>query len=209
MVGIAIAISDELRCSARPAMCSRLNYTLIPPEPSLASRTIELTKGIAMKINIEMTKPSAQAVRRIAAVAAATIGVGAAAFFGGQSLRMNDDAVANAKTIAVSSAIAETKLEADEHLENVLERSRAAHKRETRKTVRDVRRRTRRAERRAADKREEEARSAGYSSGNSAGFSSGHAEGESEGYSEGLDDGAEPCSNDLDVPLPFCPGYGE
>ena len=53
-----------------------------------------------MQINID-----GRSVTRVLAVAAATIGVGAAAFFGGQTTRMDDTAIAGVKHRAVESAV--------------------------------------------------------------------------------------------------------
>ena len=50
----------------------------------------------------------------------------------------------------------------------------------------------------------------GYSSGNSAGYSAGTSAGYTSGRSDGIDEGIDTasdeltCSDDLDVPLPFC-----
>ena len=49
------------------------------------------------------------------------------------------------------------------------------------------------------------ARDAGYSAGNSAGFSSGHSSGVDDGVRKASDELT--CSDDLDVPLPFCNSF--
>ena len=57
-----------------------------------------------------------------------------------------------------------------------------------------------------ADRRErEKSQEAITATASAQGYSSGHAEGEEEGYTDGYDE-AEPtqCSNDPDVPLPYC-----
>jgi hypothetical protein len=51
----------------------------------------------------------------------------------------------------------------------------------------------------------EAARAAGYSSGNSAGFNTGHSVGVDDGVKKASDELT--CSDDLDVPLPFCTGF--
>ena len=148
-----------------------------------------------------------RALTRFAAITAATIGVGAAAFFGGQTTRMSDTAVAREATGAVKIALA--KAESKRQAELVIFRSEA--KQHERRAVRSAKRATRKNERRRAAKLAERARNQGYSSGNANGFSAGHSsgydEGNSEGYDEGLDDASDAldCSDDPDVTdLPYC-----
>lgn len=63
---------------------------------------------------------------------------------------------------------------------------------------------------RAKDEARRAGEAAGYSSGQSEGYSSGQSAGFSSGHSAGVDEGIEQasdeldCSDDLDVPLPFC-----
>ena len=137
-----------------------------------------------MQINID-----GRSVTRVLAVAAATIGVGAAAFFGGQSMRMDDTAVASVKTEAVEKAVTAAKAEDAIVLTDKLAAAKTHEKRAVRKTRRTTRRNERRRAKRIADKAQQE----GYASGNSAGYSSGnaagHAAGKEEGYEEGSADG--------------------
>jgi hypothetical protein len=158
-----------------------------------------------MTINIDT-----HALRRFAAATAAIAGVGAAAFFGGQTTRMSDEARANERHAATTAAVAK----ADERHAAELATVKVDAKTHERKAVkRAIKGERKRAERLAAT-----ARSEGYSAGNSAGYGAGHSdgysEGNEEGYSEGNEEGVEEgieqasdeleCSDDLDVPLPFC-----
>jgi hypothetical protein len=162
-----------------------------------------------MQINID-----GRSVTRVLAVAAATIGVGASAFFGGQATRMDDTAVASVKSEAVTKAVKAAKAEDAIVLNDRLTDAKHKAARHERKAVRKMRRETRKRERKRADKLAGEARSQGYGAGNSAGYSAGHtdghaegySEGDADGYSEGLDDASsEPCSDDPEVTsLPYC-----
>lgn len=67
--------------------------------------------------------------------------------------------------------------------------------------VRTLRRVVRRMKSRAR-RETEAARNSGYSAGNSAGFSAGHSTGVDDGVRKASDELT--CSDDLDVPLPFC-----
>ena len=150
-----------------------------------------------------------KSITRVLAIGAVTLGVGAAAFFGGQTTRMDDTAVAAVKSNAVEQAIKATRAEDASILADKLAAQKTRSDRAQRKAVRKQRRITRRNERKRAERLSDTARNQGYSSGNSAGYGAGHSagysEGDSDGYSEGLED-AEPqqCSNDIDVPLPYC-----
>jgi len=163
-----------------------------------------------------------RSISRGFAVVGISLAVGAGAFFGGQSTRMDDTAIAsqrsNAVEIAVDSAVSKADKAHSAELVDTKLAARDHEKRTVRKAIRKTRRVTRKTERKRAAKLIERARSEGYSSGNSAGYGAGHSagrtegyndgeaegyhNGEAEGYSDGLDDGA--CSNDPDVPLPYC-----
>ena len=106
-------------------------------------RVVPLWGGALMQINID-----GRSVTRVLAVAAATIGVGAAAFFGGQTTRMNDTAVASVKHEAVEKAV--TAAKAEDAI--VLTEKLANAKRHEREAVRKARRQTRKNERKRADK---------------------------------------------------------
>ena len=156
-----------------------------------------------MQINID-----GRSVTRVLAVAAATIGVGAAAFFGGQTTRMDDTAIAGVKHNAVESAV--EKVERTHAAELAIFRREA--KDDKARAIRKTRRVTRKNERKRAARLADKARNEGYSSGNTAGYGAGHSagkeEGEVEGYSDGYDDAvefSEPCSDDPEVTsLPYC-----
>jgi flagellar biosynthesis/type III secretory pathway protein FliH len=162
---------------------------------------------------------NAHTLRRIAAVTAATVGVGAAAFFGGQATRMSDSARANERNVAVLSTTAKLNSQHADEMASAAKAAKAHERHAIRKAIK--------AERKRAAKLAERARSEGYSSGNSAGYASGnsagyasgnsagYASGHSDGYSEGNDDGytegnlqatTHPtCSDDPDVTdLPYC-----
>lgn len=158
-----------------------------------------------MTINID-----GQGLIRVAAIAAATVGVGAAAFFGGQTTRMSDEARANERQDAVAAAV--QKAEKQNAVE-MAEMKQAAREHE-RKAVRKAKRSTRKLERKRAEQKAERARSEGYSAGNTAGYGAGHSAGYSDGessgrtagYEEGIDAASDDltCSDDPDVALPYC-----
>jgi flagellar biosynthesis/type III secretory pathway protein FliH len=130
-----------------------------------------------------------RSVTRVLAVSAATLGVGAAAFFGGQSTRMGDTARAGERRDAVQVAVA--KVEKDNAMK-IVDLKQLAHAHEkvaVKKAVRKTRRATRKAERARAAKLIDRARNEGYNSGNSAGFGAGHSAGKEEGKTEGYDSG--------------------
>jgi hypothetical protein len=139
-----------------------------------------------MTINID-----GRAMKRVSAIAAATLGVGAAAFFGGQATRMNDDAVASQKQVAVATAVGKVRADAKLHERGAVRK--AIHK-------------TRKTERKRATRLSDQARNNGYASGNSAGYSSGQSDGYSAGESEGINKASDElyCSDDSDVALPAC-----
>jgi hypothetical protein len=139
-----------------------------------------------MTINID-----GRVIKRVFAIVAATLGVGAAAFFGGQATRMNDDAVASQKQVAVTIAVGKVRADAKVHERHAV-----------RKAIRKTRTKTRTTERKRATRLSDQARNNGYASGNSAGYSSGHSAGESEGINKASDELV--CSDDSDVALPSC-----
>jgi len=147
-----------------------------------------------------------QGLIRLAAITAATVGVGAAAFFGGQTTRMSDEARANERQDSVAAAVQKAD---KQNAVEMAEMKQAAREHE-RKAVRKAVRSTRKLERKRAAKKAERARSEGYSAGNSAGYGAGHpagySDGESSGYEEGIDDASDDltCSDDPDVALPYC-----
>ena len=158
-----------------------------------------------MTINI-----SGRNILRVAAATAATIGVGAAAFFGGSSTRMSDDAVASQKTVAVKTAVEKTEnenaIEKAIEIDGVKDAAAVHEKRAVKRAIKKAVKKERKRAERLADT----ARNEGYSDGNVAGYSSGHSTGYSEGESEGFEDGMDTasddleCSDDPDVPLPYC-----
>ncbi len=154
-----------------------------------------------MTINI-----SGRNILRIAAATAATIGVGAAAFFGGTSTRMSDDAVASQKTVAVKTAVQKTENEHAIEIDGVKDAA-AAHER---RTVKRAVKKAVKKERKRAQRLADTARNEGYSNGSAAGYGSGHSAGYSEGESDGFENGIDTasddveCSDDPDVPLPYC-----
>jgi hypothetical protein len=144
-----------------------------------------------------------RSITRITAVIAATLGVGAAAFFGGQTTRMNDTAVASVKHDAVEEAL--DKADRTHAAEMAMLRRDA--KQEKQHAVRKVRRETRRNERKRATNLAERARNEGYSSGNGAGYASGSAAGHEAGKEDGIATASDEldCSDDVDVTwLPPC-----
>ncbi len=120
--------------------------TAIASHPSTSQR-----KPIRMQINID-----GRSIVRVLAVGAATIGVGAATFFGGQSTRIDDTAVASVKTQAVDKAVKE--VETAHATELAIFPARPAGERSA---VREARRQTRRNERHRADKLATDARNEG------------------------------------------------
>jgi flagellar biosynthesis/type III secretory pathway protein FliH len=154
-----------------------------------------------MTINIDGRK-----AMRISAVVATTIGIGAAAFFGGQQTRMSDDAVAAQKQVATETV----QHRADVKLERTQAADRAHEVESVRKARIKAKRETRKIERKRAAKLAEKAREQGYSTGNSVGFSTGHSAGYSEGEVEGVNKASDEltCSDDSDVDLPACT-YGD
>lgn len=161
-----------------------------------------------MQINID-----GRAIRRAATATAAIVGVGAATFIGGQTTRMGDDARASERIDAVHVAVDKAEHEADAELSAAKLAAKAHEKAAVKKAVkRAVKRERKHAERQADQARSEgyaSGNSTGYGAGRSAGYDEGNADGEASGYEDGLDDGAEPCSNDVDVDLPYCPGYSD
>jgi septal ring factor EnvC (AmiA/AmiB activator) len=127
---------------------------------------------------------------RTAAIIGATVGTGAAAFFGGQATRMSDDAIAAQRTTAVEHAVDRTEAQAERELDAKVRELAEAAMRHEHAAVRNARRATRKAERKRAARRAAEAREAGYSSGQSVGYSSGYGSGHSAGEAEGYTDGA-------------------
>ena len=119
--------------------------------------------------------------RTILRVTAATIGVGAAAFFGGQTTRMSDDAIASQKTIAVDTAVKQAD---EEHAAEVVELT-ADLRAEKRAAVNSAVKRTVKNERKRAEKLADTARDEGYASGNTAGYGAGHSSGPHRGLRRG------------------------
>ena len=170
-----------------------------------------------MTINI-----SGRNTLRIAAAIAATIGVGAAAFFGGTNTRMSDDAVASQKTVAVKTAVEKTEnenaVEKAIEIDGVKDAAALHEKRAVKRAVRKERKRAERLAETARNEGYSDGSVAGYGSGHSAGYSegesegfdegmdTGYAEGESEGFEEGMDTASDDldCSDDPDVALPYC-----
>jgi flagellar biosynthesis/type III secretory pathway protein FliH len=140
-----------------------------------------------MTINID-----GRTVTRTAAIAAATLGVGAAAFFGGTATRMSDDARASEKATAVEIAV--TKADTRRKIELAVVKK--ADLQRERKHVKKMVRKTVKRERNRAEKLAETARNEGYTDGSAAGYGSGHSAGKAEGYSEGEADGYESGSVD-------------
>jgi hypothetical protein len=157
------------------------------PQQGPRERSPEIT------INID-----GRSTTRAAAVIAATIGVGAAAFFGGQTTRMSDEARAGERHGAVSAAV--EKVENDNAVE-IAGIKQAARDHET-KAVKKAVMRTVKQERERAEKISEQARNEGYASGNSAGYGAGHSAGVDEGIDEASDELV--CSDDADADLPSC-----
>ena len=126
---------------------------------------------------------------RAAAIVGVSVGMGAAAFFGGQATRMSDEAHAAKQNVAVhtavTSAVKSTKQADAKVLDTKLHELAAKAERHERKAVRNARRATRANERKRAERLANEA----YSNGSSAGYSSGHDQGKQEGYNEGAVDG--------------------
>ena len=154
-----------------------------------------------MQINID-----GKSVTRVLAIAAATVGVGAAAFFGGTATRMSDDAVANAKTKAAATAVESNTEDLErKHSSEVISIT-ADLKAEQHEAVKKAIKKTLKKERKRAEKLAEQARNEGYSSGNTAGYASGNAAGHSAGVEEGIETASDElsCSDDLDVDLPPC-----
>jgi hypothetical protein len=79
--------------------------------------------------------------------------------------------------------------------------TRKAVRKQKHRDVKVLRRVVRRMKSRAR-REAEAARNAGYSAGNRAGFSAGHSTGVDDGVRKASDELT--CSDDLDVPLPFC-----
>jgi uncharacterized protein HemX len=161
----------------------------------------DTSKEIVVTIKID----GRSTLRAVAAIAA-TIGVAAAAFFGGQATRLNDQAVASQEQAAVTAAIRKADREhAVEMAAKIADTKEAAQSHE-RKEVRRAKRATRKRERRRATRLSDQARSEGYANGNSAGFASGHSTGYDEGESDGIEKASDDltCSDDPDVPLPYC-----
>lgn len=160
-----------------------------------------------MQINID-----GKTVTRIAAVSAATLGVGAAAFFGGTATRMSDDARASEKTTAVQVAVNHADVEHKIEVAAIKKADWTREHKHVKNAVKKAKAKTIKQQRKRAEKLAERARSEGYSSGNTAGYGAGHSagysEGDADGYVDGLDDGATEyptCSDDPDVSdLPYC-----
>jgi len=159
-----------------------------------------------MQINIH-----GRSIVRVLAVGAATVGVGAATFFGGQSTRMDNTAVAAVKHQAVDNAVKEVETAHAKQL--AIFRADAA--KDKREAVRHAKRETRRNERNRAEKLSDHAREHGYSSGNAAGYTNGETAGHESGVKDGIDEASDEldCSDDSDVSLPACtsayPEYDE
>jgi hypothetical protein len=82
----------------------------------------------------------------------------------------------------------------------------AAEKRRSERVIKRVVRKMKRSARRKMDEAYAKGQRDGYSSGNAAGYSAGHSSGRDEGYSEGMEEASDDlaCSDDPDVPLPYC-----
>ena len=131
---------------------------------------------------------------------------------------MSDDAVASQKTVAVKIAVEKTEnenaIEKAIEIDGVKDAAAVHEKRAVKRAVKK--------ERKRAERLAETARNEGYSDGSVAGYGSGHtagysrasevdegwkvAEGESEGFEDGMDTASDDldCSDDPDVPLPYC-----
>jgi hypothetical protein len=147
----------------------------------------------ALRVHINQQEISQMTIHvngRLSAVIAATIGVGAAAFFGGQAMRMSDDARADERNNAVQTAVSKVRQDDAIKLANEMQDAKSHERDAVRKARIKAKRATRKTERKRADRVSTQARSEGYSSGTSAGFSAGHSAGASEGYSDGYGDGS-------------------
>ena len=80
---------------------------------------------------------------RLIAVIAATIGVGAASFFGGQATRLSDDAIASHKTAAVTKAVNKSDTEHAVEMAELKRQAAEHEKRAVRKAARKAKRTTR------------------------------------------------------------------
>lgn len=122
----------------------------------------------------------------------AAAGVGG--FFAGQSTRKSDEQVASEQQVAVKRAV--TAAVAKKGAEDKAKRLRIMHRAATRMNAKH------RAEvrklRQAAARRADQA----YSTGNSVGRAAGYNEGVGDGITKASDDLT--CSDDPDVPLPYC-----
>jgi len=171
----------------------------------VAAEQLKPKETIPMQINID-----GRSIVRVLAVGAATVGVGAATFFGGQSTRMDNTAVASVKHEAVDKAVKEVETA---HAAELATFRREA-KQDRRDAVRQARRETRSNDRHRAEKLADQARNQGYATGNSVGYSSGNAVGKEEGKQQGKEEGKEEgieeasdeltCSDDSDADLPAC-----
>lgn len=132
----------------------------------------------------------------------AILATGVGGYFLGQSTRKSDDVVVSERAAAVSRAVAAKGAEDKKLRLRIMERQEARLKARNRSVTRRVVRRLKKAMERRANQ--------AYASGSSAGFSSGRNAGVNEGREEGIQEGIAvasdevTCSDDPDVPLPYC-----
>jgi hypothetical protein len=147
----------------------------------------------------------------VAALAVVMIAVACfIAFLAGQTTRVTEaDADSRART-AVQRAVERTRTEETaKRNADVKSAQTAARKHETRR-VKRINRTWRKRLARETEQARQAGIDSGYASGQSVGFVSGKEEGEEEGFEEGVEEGLEEasddlvCSDDPDVPLPFC-----
>lgn len=126
--------------------------------------------------------------RRVYRGAVATValaGIGAGAFFGGQSTRMSNTARAAQRNAAITVAVNRTKRQDAATLHTRLVAEAKAAKRHEEKALSKLHKK----DVKNANKLASEARSQGYSAGNSAGYSNGQADGYGQGTSDGYNSG--------------------
>jgi hypothetical protein len=130
-------------------------------------------------------------------------GIGAGAFFGGQTTRMSDSARAAERSTAVNVAVTRTKRQDAATLTVRLAAQRKAAKKDERIALRRLHKKDVKNAQQLAD----EARNQGFSAGDSAGYNNGYSSGHDTGVEDGLVQGSDQltCSDDPDVYwLPPC-----
>lgn len=120
----------------------------------------------------------------------------------GQSTRKSDSQIAIERQQAVGTAVSATQRQAAIEKQGAVEDAVTTQQRHDQAVTRRVRRRLQRS----ADRRAQQSYTQGQATGYSSGQADGYQNGQRTGYQDGMHDATDQvtCSDDPDVPLPYC-----